>query len=130
MPRIRRYEKNFTYRNGLCMRGEYTVAHLGACAKYRRAFLKKNKYIYCERCEVNQNSKKALRFEVHHIIFASERPKHKNLHNPKNLILLCIGCHNELHKHKFLRNDLVVKRGLVELFDNQILIKGRVNKTN
>jgi hypothetical protein len=27
--------------------------------------------------------------------------KHKELHNFRNLIYLCIKCHNNLHKHKY-----------------------------
>lgn len=91
----------------------YDSEHLKKCAEYKQKFLNEHEYLYCELCGISN----AIRYETHHIIFASEKPKHKELHNNKNLILLCIGCHNELHKHKLLRNNLVQDRGLNELFE-------------
>ncbi len=86
--------------------------HDKACHNYRVQFLKKNDYIFCELCGTSS----ALRFEAHHIVYASEKPKHKELHNPQNLILLCIKCHNKLHAKKHLRNDLYEERKLKQLF--------------
>lgn len=108
------------FRNGMYVnrtkRNETATIHSNACRKYRNNFRKNNEYDYCERCGVSNS----LRFEAHHIIFASEAPKHKELHNFKNLILLCIECHNELHKHKILRNKLVEERGLNKLFGRNL----------
>lgn len=106
-------KKNPAYRNGTRTKGRfYSSKHLRANSKYRKAFLEKNGYIFCEHCEVNQS----LKFETHHIIFASEAPKHPNLHNHRNQILLCIKCHNEFHKYKSKRDYLIKERGLSELF--------------
>lgn len=69
-------------------------------------------YSYCEHC----NSSQSWRWETHHIVYRSEKPKHEYLHDERNLIRLCITCHNEFHKHKASRKELVEKRKLVELF--------------
>lgn len=117
----RKGKGNPAYRNGLRIQGTYTVKHMRACAKYRKEFLKKYDYLFCEHCKTNN----ALRFETHHIVWASEAPKHPELHNTKNLILLCILCHNDFHRHKDLRKYLVEERKLKELFStgSKILIR-------
>ena len=76
-------------------------------------------YIYCEQC----GTSKSLRFERHHIIYRSEKPNHINLHDKENILIVCIKCHNELHKHKGLRNTIVESRKLNELFGNDVLNK-------
>ena len=116
--KIRKGKANPSYRNGLAIQGKrtYTGIHLRACSKYRKDFLEKHEYLFCEVCGGNVNS--TPRFEVHHIYFASQKPKHKELHNFKNLIMVCIGCHNKFHKNElrdvFLRIEK--ERGLKELF--------------
>jgi 5-methylcytosine-specific restriction endonuclease McrA len=65
------------------------------------------------------NSNGTPKFEVHHIYYASLYPKHPELHNPKNLVMLCIKCHNDMHSGKMrteVFNKLEKKRGLKELF--------------
>lgn len=115
----RQGKKNPAYRNGLAMAGKriYTGKHLRACSKYRKAFLEKHRYLFCEVCWVNQHA--TPKFEVHHIYFASLYPKHKELHNPRNLILVCLQCHNDFHSGK-MRSDtfnrIEKERGLKELF--------------
>lgn len=111
---------NPAYRNGFSYKGNknYTNEHSNACRKYRNSFVNKYGYKFCEKCNTNQS----LRFETHHIIFASEKPKHEELHNDRNLILLCIQCHNDLHKIKKLRNNIVKNRKLEELFGNDIYL--------
>lgn len=69
-------------------------------------------YYFCEHCKTSN----AIRRETHHIIYRSEIPKNKNLHNIKNLLRLCIWCHNEFHKNKKLRNKYIQERWLNELF--------------
>lgn len=95
----------------------YDGKHLYACSKYKRNFLKKHDYLYCEVCKVNKNA--VFRFETHHIYYASRYPKHPNLHNPRNLILLCKRCHLNFHqgvyKEKFVQIE--AERGLKELFN-------------
>lgn len=131
--KIRNGENNPSYRNGnytkdnLTKNKKTTNLHLSACRRYRTFFRKNNDYDYCELCGTSNS----LKFETHHIIFASEAPKHKELHNFKNLIYLCINCHNELHKHKILRNKLVEKRQLNDLFGRNLIVyeKKDINKT-
>ncbi len=123
-------DNNPAYRNGFYSfrkpsKDSITVRHMQACRKFRKGFVKIHGYKFCELCGINNS----LRFETHHIVFASEAPRHKELHNNLNLIMLCIKCHNLLHKNKRLRNDLVIQRDLEKLF-NKKLIYGDKNKTN
>jgi len=102
-------------------RSIYTSMHMRACQKYRKEFIKKNEYLFCENCGINKNG--ASWFEVHHIYFASRFPRHQELHNFKNLILLCKKCHTGFHggdkfKEKFLKLEKV--RGLKKLFNTKI----------
>ncbi|MCP4761488.1 MAG: HNH endonuclease [archaeon] len=119
---IRKGENNPAYRNGMYVNGGYSVSetgkkHLAECRKFRTKFLKENDYIYCENCGVSNS----FRFEVHHIVFASEAPKHKELHNHKNMIMLCIRCHNDFHsKKREIRKDIVLERNLEKLFNKKL----------
>ena len=119
----RKGKNNPAYRNGKRTNGKrsYTGKHLSACTKYRTDFLEKNEYLFCEVCGVNENG--TPKFEVHHIYFASLYPKHPELHNSKNLILVCIGCHNKFHgsdgRYQDLFKEIESKRGLRELFGNR-----------
>lgn len=105
---------NPCYRNGSRVNGKdyRSMKHLRTCAEYKKEFIEKNGYIYCEYCGTHQS----LRFETHHVIFASEAPNHKNLHNHKNLMVLCIKCHNKFHSKRELRDRIVKKRRLDKLF--------------
>lgn len=76
-------------------------------------------YVYCQDCKTSNS----LRFETHHIVYRSEKPLHENLHKKRNLIVLCIRCHNEYHKKKSKRNQLVEDRKLNELFGEDVLNK-------
>jgi arginine/lysine/ornithine decarboxylase len=76
-------------------------------------------YIYCQSCWVSVSAK----FEHHHIVYRSEKPRHKYLHDLRNIILCCMECHNNFHKSKWNRNELVKERKLHELFWNDILNK-------
>lgn len=112
-------KNNPAYRNGL-----YPARKKIKDLSYKqRDFLKVSKqikselldaqgFLFCELCKTSNS----LKWEVHHIVFRSECPKHPNLHDRKNLILLCIKCHNKLHKRKGDRAELVEQRGLRELF--------------
>jgi len=127
LSKDRKGKNNPAYTFGLRINANYSGKHLRACKKYRKAFLEKYGYLFCEYCKINQ----ALKFEVHHIVWASEAPKHPQLHNPKNLILLCIKCHNQFHKHKEMRLKLVEERGLKELFSKGSKVPVRLfTKTN
>jgi 5-methylcytosine-specific restriction endonuclease McrA len=68
-------------------------------------------YLYCERC----GTKKSMYWNMHHIVFRSEKPRHKHLHDPRNLIDLCDECHILYHAKKGRRLHLVLKRKLTEL---------------
>lgn len=112
-------KNNPNYKNGKATkqkfggkRSVYTAKHFRECKKYRKNFLEKNGYLFCEMC----NTSNSLKFETHHIVYASEKPKHKELHNQKNLILVCIKCHNKLHEKKSRRNKIYKERGLKKLF--------------
>ena len=117
MREKRKGKGNPAWRNGTRTNGKsYSSKHMRACSKYRKKFLEKNDYLFCEICGVSS----AIKYETHHIVFASEKPMHKELHNDRNLILLCIGCHNKMHGSKKTRNDLVEKRNLNKLFECEL----------
>lgn len=90
-----------------------------ACGKYRKKLVTERGYPFCEHCGVNQS----IRFEVHHIVFRSEKPRHKNLHDNYNLIHVCIECHNMFHSAdgKEARQYLIESRKLRELFEDKTL---------
>jgi len=121
------WKKNPWYRNWEYVKSKpkkmQTSKHLKACRDYKKKFVDKYWYLYCEKCWINYID--ATRMETHHIVYASEAPLNKNLHNEKNLILLCIKCHNELHSHKSLRNGLVKERWLNELFWRNLIIEDK-----
>jgi len=82
--------------------------------EYKNKILDEHGYIFCEKCKINNS----FSFAVHHIIFRSEAPKHKELHNEKNLIILCDKCHSLAHgKKREFREGIVEERGLKELFN-------------
>ena len=119
----RKGKGNPAYRHGLRMsdkpkgRNYITSKHLRACSKYKKEFMNKHSYMFCEVCGCNETM--TLKFEVHHIYWASRYPQHKELHNPKNLVLVCIQCHNNFHSGKVYQDkfeELEKKRGLKELF--------------
>jgi len=109
-------KNNPSYKNGDRINGKNTRTnkHNRACLDYKKNLLSKCGYLYCEICgETN-----AIRYETHHIFHASLYPKHKELHNPLNLILLCIQCHSDIHNDKIkqIEKNLKQNRGLKELF--------------
>lgn len=75
-------------------------------------------YKYCQFCKTSITP----RFERHHIVFRSEKPNHTNLHDKINILITCIQCHNNLHKQKTLRNNIIKERKLNEIFGNDILL--------
>ncbi len=107
-------------------RSIYTSKHFGACKKYRAAFLEKHGYPFCEVCGINEMG--TPKFEVHHIYFASLWPKHDNLHDFRNLIHICLGCHMKFHAGKQYQAEfekLEKDRGLKDLFSAPIVKRGR-----
>lgn len=116
---------NPNYRNG-----EYThkkfqgrkskvaYKHLNECRRYKKEFIEKHGYQFCEVCGVNGNG--TYRFEVHHIYFASKYPRHKSLHDNRNMIHICLECHRKFHAgdtYKNIFTELEKKRKLKELFN-------------
>lgn len=90
--------------------------------KNRKELVEKMKqdygYIYCQRLECGKSS--AYKFEVHHIVFRSEKPEHPYLHSKKNLIIVCDKCHNLFHNKKSIRNPLLKRRKLNQIFNLNI----------
>lgn len=85
---------------------------------YKKDIIDKHGFLFCEVC-----NKSNSRFETHHIVYRSEKPKHEFLHDKVNLILVCVPCHNWFHKKKGNRNALVEKRELQKYFGNDVLDK-------
>lgn len=84
-------------------------------------------YMHCQHCNTNNS----LRWETHHLVYRSEKVKHKNLHDKRNLIVCCIKCHNEFHKHKHeMRAKYIEERNLTELFGNDILPLRPIDEQN
>ena len=114
-------ENNPSYRNGFYTRKSKKNA------QGEKIFIKNSKilkqimidnlgYVCCQNCQTSNSP----RFETHHIVYRSEKPNHEHLHDLRNLIVVCIQCHNEFHKKKSMRNDLVEERKLYELFGQDV----------
>ncbi len=89
--------------------------HRKACREYIEAFERKHNFLYCESCgRSNAFGFSCIRWPAP----SHCDPKHPQLHNMKNLILLCGVCHSAFHagerKEEFTR--LEEERGLKELF--------------
>lgn len=71
----------------------------------------------CQLCgKINQPA-----YDIHHIVFRSEAPKHPALNTPINLIWVCRSCHNYLHRSKRQnRKILVDQRGLEKIFNRNL----------
>lgn len=126
---------NPNYKAGLYTKRQRTSRqaqkHLNACSRYHKHFFKEHGIKFCEVCGANEF--RAMQFQVHHIYTASRYPLHKELHNFKNLILLCLRCHQKFHayqlKDKFL--ELEKQRGLKLLFKKKIYEDSReTNRKN
>lgn len=74
-------------------------------------------YVYCQHCS---KSKTNFGWHLHHIVYRSEAPKHKNIDNEKNLIFLCSSCHDKFHAKKSRREYLVKNRKLWKLFPDHL----------
>lgn len=94
-----------------------TKLHQEACTNYKRAYYEKNGHLACEVCGRGN----AFRYQTHHIYYASRFPRHKHLHNPKNLILVCETCHEKFHSGELydMFLELEAFRGLKALFYGQ-----------
>lgn len=113
---------NPSYRNGYYSRGKVKSQkghkfYMRVRDKMRADMVSEYGHLFCERCGINHT----YQWEMHHLIYRSEKPKHRHLHDEKNLINLCMKCHNWFHAKKSRRNELIEKRNLVELFGTNIL---------
>jgi hypothetical protein len=122
-------ESNPAYRNGMYARETTKTADGNRLFLRNRNELKqdmidKNGYLFCEHCKTTNT----YQFETHHIIYRSEKPNHKHLHDKRNLILLCIQCHNDYHKSKLMREHLIKDRNLIDLFGSDIQYKKNVKQ--
>jgi len=90
----------------------YKHGHTAAMKNKKSSVISRLGYPACENC----NTSNSLRWEVHHIVYRSEAPKHENINNECNLIFLCIQCHNDFHSKKSNRDGLVKERALWKLF--------------
>lgn len=70
-------------------------------------------YTFCQRCGTSN----AFKFDIHHIAMKSEVPNHPEMHNKRNLIIVCRKCHNKFHGDKSIRDGIVKERGLEKLFN-------------
>ncbi len=110
-------ENNPSYRNGYYVRSNKKTTKgerlfQANAKKIKDEMIIEHGRIYCQNC----NTFQSIRFESHHIIFRSEKPLHPKLHDPSNIIVLCIECHNEFHRTKSKRDQLVKDRGLDKRF--------------
>lgn len=114
-------KNNPSYKSGMYTRDvnksdEGQKLYLRTRNEMRAEMLLNHGYLFCERCKTNQT----YQWEMHHIVFRSEKPLHEHLHNKRNLVNLCMKCHNWYHKEKSNRNELVEERKLYELFGDDI----------
>lgn len=114
-------KNNPAYRNGRYTRTSNKLTKGNAlfrkrAKKLRERLIEESGFIHCEHCKRSDKAK----YETHHIIYRSEKPGHQHIHDSSNLILLCVQCHNEFHKQKGMRDDLVEKRELFKLFGNDV----------
>lgn len=117
-------ENNPGFRNGMYSRSTNKTAEgvrvfLRNRNEMREEMMGKYGHLLCEHCNTTQT----LRFEMHHIVYRSEKPNHPNLHDKINLINLCIQCHNDYHKSKLMRENLIAERNLIDVFGIDIQYK-------
>ena len=117
----RKGQNNPSYKSGMYAQGSSKSdigqkLYLRNRNEIRSEMLLNYGYLFCENCKTNET----YQWEMHHIIYRSEKPLHEHLHDKRNLINLCIKCHNWFHKSKENRNSLVEKRKLYELFGQDV----------
>lgn len=82
------------------------------CEEIKNEIIGFNWYLHCEHCWRSN----PMDFHFHHLVYRSEAPKHRNLHDKLNIILLCVDCHCLFHTKKSTRDDIVIDRELWTLF--------------
>jgi len=114
-------KNNPSYKSGMYARATKKSAegqkeYLRIRNEMRANMIIEHGYLFCERCGTNET----YQWEMHHLVYRSEKPNHTHLHNKRNLINLCMKCHNWFHKSKSNRNAIVEERKLYELFGEDI----------
>jgi hypothetical protein len=112
---------NPSFKTGMYARGnprtdEGQKKYLRNRNELRAEMILNHGYLFCERCKTNQT----YQWEMHHVVYRSEKPLHEHLHDKRNLINVCMKCHNWFHKNKSNRNEIVEERKLYELFGEDI----------
>ena len=97
-------------------RSEFEKEFTSIKRKLITQIIKQYGVVCCEKC-FTQHS---IAFSIHHIVFRSEKPNHKNLNHANNLIHLCYKCHDSFHSNKKSRNYLIKERNLISLFKDNI----------
>jgi hypothetical protein len=128
MKKSRLGEDNPAYRNGMYSRNKRGPRHEPFPyrkwkKRYKEEILARHDCIRCEKCYAS-----GQRLEFHHIVYRSEAPRHKNLHDPRNNILLCVTCHNWFHNKKSHRDPYIIQRKMWELFP-KIIIQSKYEDT-
>ncbi len=113
------------YKHGLAVMGAKKDStgmkrYLKIRDEYKAEFIENNGSLYCERCGTTSG-----KVETHHIVFRSEKPNHEHIHDKRNLLIVCVPCHNWYHKSKGNRDLLVNQRQLQDLFGIDILDKSK-----
>lgn len=99
----------------LSEKGKKGIAEFEKNKKLLKAeIIEQHGHLHCQRCK-----RVDMPLEVHHIVFRSERPGHKQLHSLINLILVCKDCHDCFHDRRETRTEIVIERGLHFIFDLQ-----------
>lgn len=128
MSENRKWEQNPAFRNWVYVKNSDKKVSIHQfkerefqkiCKEMDSEMIQKHWYRFCENCLVNNS----LRWEHHHIVFRSEKPRHEFLHDRRNIINLCIQCHNDFHKEKWKRNQIVIDRELNKIFWDDICAK-------
>lgn len=81
--------------------------------EFRAEYVEKHGSLFCEVCGI----KNAHKYDVHHVVFRSQLRGHPDMHNYRNLMLLCSECHRKVHRDRKLRLELVQRRKLWEIYD-------------
>lgn len=93
-----------------------TQKHFADCSNKKKVQREEFGYNFCEICNKNEMHSPV---ETHHIYFASRAPRHKELHNDRNTIILCRDHHRGLHNGNEMKEvfeRLEEERELKDLF--------------
>ncbi len=92
---------------------------LETAAEAKKELIDQQGFLSCQMC----GTSRTFFWEVHHIVFRSEAPKHPNLNHKDNLLICCSKCHAKLHKKKAARQSVVQARKLYDLFPDILTLR-------